>query len=161
MRIKKRDVGELVARVKDILSSAVSPSHPGEIPSSCVRARRVDAGPSNAAGSKVRLMEISQAVGLSPSHLAAIFKRTERTTIHQYLVNLRLRRAASLLAECDDLTTLALNLGFASQSHFSNSFRRWAGCTPGKYRARMRAAMAAASTLLVFERPAKTAAMSS
>jgi AraC family transcriptional regulator len=115
MRIKKRDVGELVSHVKDILSNEANP--------------------------KVRLTEISQAVGLSPSHLATTFKKAERTTIHQYLVNLRLRRAASLLAGCDDLTTLALNLGFASQSHFSNSFRRWAGCTPGTYRARLRASM--------------------
>ncbi len=128
MRIKKRDVGELVARVKDILSNAVNP-------------KRVEGILANGANPKVRLGEISQVVGLSPSHLAATFKKVERTTIHQYLVNLRLRRAASLLAGCDDLTTLALNLGFASQSHFSNSFRRWAGCTPGKYRARLRASM--------------------
>jgi AraC-like DNA-binding protein len=141
MRIKKRDVGELVARVKDILSDAVSPKHAEEILSNGANATRVDDDPSNAAGPKVRLMEISRAVGLSPSHLAATFKRVERTTIHQYLVNLRLRRAASLLAGCDDLTTLALNVGFASQSHFSNSFRRWAGCTPGQYRARLRRAM--------------------
>jgi AraC family transcriptional regulator len=113
MRIRKRDVGELVARVKEIVSNAAHP--------------------------KVRLSDISQAVGVSPSHLAATFKKAERTTIHQYLVHLRLRRATSLLAGCDDLTMLALNLGFASQSHFSNSFRRWAGCTPGTYRARLRA----------------------
>jgi AraC family transcriptional regulator len=128
MRIKKRDVGELVARVKDILSNAVNPT-------------RVEGILANGANPKVRLGEISQVVGLSPSHLAATFKKVERTTVHQYLVNLRLRRAASLLAGCDDLTTLALNLGFASQSHFSNSFRRWAGCTPGKFRARLRASM--------------------
>ena len=117
MRIRKRDVGELVARVKEIVSNAANP--------------------------KVRLSDISQAVGVSPSHLAATFKKAERTTIHQYLVHLRLRRAASLLAGCDDLTTLALNLGFADQSHFSNSFRRWAGCTPGTYRARLRALLGA------------------
>jgi len=115
VRIKKRDVGELVARVKDIVGDAGNP--------------------------KVRLREISETVGLSPSRLAATFKKAERTTIHQYLVDLRLRRAASLLAGCDDLTALALNLGFASQSHFSNSFRRWAGCTPGQYRARLRGAL--------------------
>lgn len=141
MRVKRRDVGELVARVKDILSDAVSAKRAEEILSNGASATRADDDPSNAAVPKVRLMEISQAVGLSPSYLAATFKRVERTTIHQYLVDLRLRRAASLLAGCDDLTTLALNLGFASQSHFSNSFRRWAGCTPGKYRARLRAAM--------------------
>jgi AraC-like DNA-binding protein len=111
MRVRKRDMGEVVARVKEI--SATNP--------------------------KVRLSDISQAVGVSPSHLAATFKKAERTTIHQYLVNLRLRRAVSLLRGCDDLTTLALNLGFASQSHFTNAFRRWAGCPPGKYRARLRA----------------------
>jgi AraC-like DNA-binding protein len=141
MRIKKRDVGELVARVKDILSDAVSPKHAAEILSNGANATRLNDDLSNAAGPKVRLREISQAVGLSPSHLAATFKRVERTTIHQYLVDLRLRRAASLLAGCDDLTTLALNVGFASQSHFSNSFRRWAGCTPGQYRARLRRAI--------------------
>src|SRR3981081_1177343 len=113
MRIRKRDAGELVRRVKEFVS--------------------------NDANVRVRLPEISRAVGASPSHLAATFKRAERTTIHRYLVNLRLSRAASLLAGCDDMTVLALNLGFASHSHFSNAFRRWAGCTPGMYRARLRA----------------------
>jgi len=113
MRVRKRDLGELVARVKEILSNAANP--------------------------KVRLRDISHAVGVSPSHLAATFKKAERTTVHQYLVNLRLRRAASLLWGCEDLTTLALKLGFADQSHFTNAFRRWAGMSPGKYRARLRA----------------------
>ncbi len=113
MRARKRDMGELVARVKEMISSAANP--------------------------KLRVSDISQAVGMSPSHLAATFKKVERTTIHQYLVTLRLRRAAALLRGCDDLTTLALSLGFADQSHFTNAFRRWAGCPPGKYRARLRA----------------------
>ena len=91
----------------------------------------------NASG--IRLRDLAATLGISASHLAAIFKKAEQTTIHQYLVDLRLRRAASLLWGCDDLTTLALNLGFASQSHFTNAFRRWAGCPPGQYRARLRA----------------------
>jgi AraC family transcriptional regulator len=113
MRIRKRDHTALIVRVKDMLT--------------------------NASGLKVRLSDIARAVGTSPSYLAALFKKAENTTIHRYLVDLRLRRAASLLWGCDDLTTLALNLGFASQSHFSNAFRRWAGCPPGQYRARLRA----------------------
>jgi AraC family transcriptional regulator len=113
MRLRKRDHGELVARVKEMMSRATS--------------------------LRIHLRDISRAVGVSPSHLAATFKKIEQTTIHQYLVDMRLRRAASLLWGCDDLTTLALNLGFASQSHFSNAFRRWAGCPPGQYRARLRA----------------------
>jgi AraC family transcriptional regulator len=112
MRIRKRSSGELVRRIKEFIASATH--------------------------ARVRLAEISEAVGASPSHLAATFKESEQTTIHRYLVNLRLSRAASLLAGCDDLTTLALNLGFASQSHFSNAFRKWAGCPPGTYRERLR-----------------------
>lgn len=113
MRLRKRDHSELVARVKEMMSRATS--------------------------LRIPLRDISQSVGVSPSHLAATFKKIEHRTIHQYLVDLRLRRAVSLLWGCEDLTTLALNLGFASQSHFSNAFRRWAGCPPGKYRARLRA----------------------
>jgi AraC-like DNA-binding protein len=110
MRVRKRNIGELIKRVKELVADG-----------------------------RVKVAEISRAVGVSPSHLAATFKSAERTTIHRYLMHQRLSRAASLLATCDDLTTLALNLGFASQSHFSNAFRRWAGCTPGLYRARLRA----------------------
>jgi AraC-like DNA-binding protein len=115
MRIRKRDTRELVKRVKDFAA--------------------------NAAHARVRLTEIARAVGASPSYLAAIFKDAERTTIHRYFLNLRLSRAASLLAGCDDMTDLALNLGFASQSHFSSAFRRWSGSTPRLYRARLRAAV--------------------
>ncbi len=113
MRIRKRDHSALVVRVKELLT--------------------------NAAGLKIRLSDLANAVGTSSTHLAAIFKKAEHTTIYRYLVDLRLRRAASLLRGCDDLTTLALNLGFASQSHFTNAFRRWAGCPPGQHRARLRA----------------------
>jgi AraC-like DNA-binding protein len=116
MRIRRRDTGELVKRVKEFVA--------------------------NAAHARVRLAEVSRAVGASPSYLAAIFKNAERTTIHRYLLNLRLSRATALLAGCDDMTVLALNLGFASQSHFSSAFRRWAGSTPSSYRARLRAATA-------------------
>jgi AraC-like DNA-binding protein len=110
--MSKQSQLELVARVKEMLG--------------------------NAAGLKVRLQDLAATFGVSPSYLATVFKKAEQTTIHRYLVDLRLRRAASLLWGCDDLTTLALNLGFASQSHFSNAFRRWAGCPPGQYRARLR-----------------------
>jgi AraC-like DNA-binding protein len=120
MRIRRRDTHELVKRVKEFVA--------------------------NTAHARVRLAEISRAVGASPSYLAAIFKNAERTTIHQYLLNLRLTRAASLLAGCDDMTVLALNLGFASHSHFSSAFRRWAGSTPTLYRARLRAGTAVVGT---------------
>jgi hypothetical protein len=46
---------------------------------------------------------------------------------------MRLALALNLLADCNDLTTLAIDLGFASHSHFSASFKRTYGLTPSDF----------------------------
>jgi AraC-like DNA-binding protein len=138
MRVRKRDAGELVERVKELIGRAGQVGYAGPAGQVGPAGLAGDAG--QAAHAPMRLPDISRAVGVSASYLAATFKRIERTTIHRYVVNQRLSRAAAaLLAGCDDMTVLALNLGFASPSHFSTAFRRWAGCTPTLYRARLRA----------------------
>ena len=48
--------------------------------------------------------------------------------LYRYQLRLRLARALDLLAQYDDLTTLGLDLGFSSHSHFSAAFR--AGLRP-------------------------------
>jgi len=53
----------------------------------------------------------------------------------------RLRRAQRLLATTDDkLGAVALDAGFATQSHLNAAFRRLVGETPGEYRRRLRGA---------------------
>jgi AraC-like DNA-binding protein len=47
---------------------------------------------------------------------------------------LRLARALVELPHADDLSTLALEVGFSSHSHFSAAFRRAFGCTPSQFR---------------------------
>jgi AraC-like DNA-binding protein len=42
-------------------------------------------------------------------------------------------RALDLLAQYDNLTTLALTLGFSSHSHFSAAFRKAYGRTPAEF----------------------------
>jgi AraC-like DNA-binding protein len=54
-------------------------------------------------------------------------------------MRLRLTRALDLLARCDDLTRLSLDLGFSSHSHFTSAFRRAYGCTPAYFRRSLRA----------------------
>jgi AraC-like DNA-binding protein len=48
---------------------------------------------------------------------------------------LGLARALAELPHADDLTALALDLGFSSHSHFSAVFRRTFGLTPSRFSA--------------------------
>jgi AraC family transcriptional regulator len=49
---------------------------------------------------------------------------------------LRLQDAALALGEgAEDLTRLALDLGFSSHSHFAQAFRAYFGTTPSRFRA--------------------------
>lgn len=82
----------------------------------------------------IRLRDVAAAVGASPSYLTDVFRRVEGVPLHRYLTQLRLARALVELAHADDLTTLALDLGFSSHSHFAAAFRCAFGCTPSQFR---------------------------
>ncbi len=88
----------------------------------------------------LRLRDLAGALRASPSRLAYSFRKVHGIPLARYALALRLQRAATLLSGSDDLARLAVDLGFASHSHFSRTFARWAGLTPSAYRARMRAA---------------------
>jgi AraC family transcriptional regulator len=83
---------------------------------------------------RVRLPEVGHAVGASPAYLTDLFRRVEGVPLHRYVVQLRLARALVELPHVDDLSALALDLGFSSHSHFSAAFRRAFGCTPPEFR---------------------------
>jgi AraC-like DNA-binding protein len=76
-------------------------------------------------------------VNASPFNFARIFQQQTGLPLHRYLTHLRLRAALERLPETDDITTLALDLGFSSHSHFTDVFRREFGKTPSEYRKAM------------------------
>lgn len=82
----------------------------------------------------IRLADISRFVGASPAYLTHVFRSIEGVPLHQYLTQLRLARALVELPQADDLTKLALDVGFSSHSHFSASFHRAYGTTPSQFR---------------------------
>ncbi|MBS1787880.1 MAG: helix-turn-helix transcriptional regulator [Acidobacteria bacterium] len=83
----------------------------------------------------VTLDEVARAVFTSPFHLARIFQKHTGVPVHRYLTQLRLRASLERLAEgADDLTALALELGFSSHSHFTDTFRKEFGLTPSEVR---------------------------
>lgn len=83
---------------------------------------------------RLQLVDVASAVGASPAYLTDIFRRFEGVPLHAYLTQLRLGRALLELPHTNDLTALALELGFSSHSHFTLAFRRFYGCTPSEFR---------------------------
>jgi AraC family transcriptional regulator len=77
------------------------------------------------------LHELAARLCVSPFHLARVFRRETGYSLHAYRIHLRLRQALVRLPESrGNLTGLALELGFASHSHFTDSFRRAFGVAP-------------------------------
>jgi len=83
---------------------------------------------------RILLADVARVVGTSPAYLTHLFTRVEGVSLHQYLTQLRLARALVELPHADDLTRLALEVGFSSHSHLSYVFRRTFGCTPSQFR---------------------------
>jgi AraC family transcriptional regulator len=86
------------------------------------------------AADRILLGDVARAAGVSPAYLTDLFSRVEGVSLHRYLTQLRLAHALAALRHCDDLTSLALESGFSSHSHFSYVFRRTYGCTPSEFR---------------------------
>jgi AraC family transcriptional regulator len=80
------------------------------------------------------LAEIALEMRCSPVYLTQVFQQVEGLPLYRYQLRLRLARALDLLAQYDDLTTLSLDLGFTSHSHFSAAFRQAYGRSPSEFR---------------------------
>lgn len=80
------------------------------------------------------LSEIAGELRVSPVYLTQVFQQVEGMPLYRYQLRLRLARGLDLLARYDDLTTLALDLGFSSHSHFSSQFRQLYGYSPSDFR---------------------------
>jgi len=84
-------------------------------------------------GRRWTLAQIAGDVGVSPVYLTQVFAQAEGVPLYRYQLRLRLARALDLLADCEDLTALALDLGFSSHSHFTAAFRGLYGSPPGDF----------------------------
>jgi AraC family transcriptional regulator len=77
------------------------------------------------------LDELAKIAGVSPSHLKTLFKQTVGIPVHQYVIRRRVEYAAELLQRGDaPLADVALQAGFANQSHMARCMKRLIGVTP-------------------------------
>jgi len=82
-----------------------------------------------------RLGELADAAYCSAFYLARTFNSVVGMPLHRYELRTRLARALDyVLDTAQDLTTIALELGFSSHSHFSAAFRRLYGVPPSALR---------------------------
>ena len=78
---------------------------------------------------------MAKQVGVSRSYFANRFKQAMGIPPHQYVIQQRIEKAKRLLKERSlTIAELALECGFASQSHLNKAFRKYVGTTPKNYR---------------------------
>lgn len=81
------------------------------------------------------LTRLQHHLGVSAFRLCRVFRRATGSSIHGYLLSVRLRAALERTEPRGvDLTSVALDLGFASHSHFTLAFRRSFGLPPSSWR---------------------------
>ncbi|QEI06603.1 AraC family transcriptional regulator [Pigmentiphaga aceris] len=85
-------------------------------------------------GRDIGLDELASHSGIDRFRLSRQFSRSFGLSPHAYLVRLRLRKARALLAGGQDPAQVALEVGFADQSHMGRWFQRAYRITPAAYR---------------------------
>lgn len=78
---------------------------------------------------------LAKSLYLSRTYLAAKFKRESGMTLSAFLLKEKIEEAKRLLRYTDKLASaIAAYLGFSSQSHFANTFKKHTGRSPKEYR---------------------------
>ncbi|MBV9230531.1 MAG: AraC family transcriptional regulator [Chloroflexi bacterium] len=81
----------------------------------------------------VSLETLATLTGFSPFYLTRVFTREVGLPPHVYLRQVRVQRAKQLLSAGGSIAQVALETGFADQSHLTRHFLRVVGVTPGQY----------------------------
>ena len=85
------------------------------------------------------LRSIAREAGVHPVYFAAAFRRFYHRSVGEYLRWRRLEYVRRKLLDADlPLAEIALDAGFADQSHLTRNFKRFTGRTPGEYRTFLR-----------------------
>ena len=82
------------------------------------------------------LRQLARDAAMSPYHFLRTFRAVAGVTPHQYLLRMRLQRAAARLRCSDEkISAIAAEAGFTDLSTFNRRFRRVLGSSPSVYRA--------------------------
>lgn len=85
-------------------------------------------------GDKITIADIARQFHFSESYISHRFKSDVGVSIVDYIMQIRVTQAKSLLRQQMPLVWISEQLGFCSQSHFSKVFKAQTGMTPVQYR---------------------------
>ncbi|MEL5898561.1 AraC family transcriptional regulator [Clostridium sporogenes] len=86
-------------------------------------------------GKYTTLNELSNIAKMSTSRFLLAFRQYFGTTPYQYLKNLRMNAALTLLLNTEEnISSIAKELGYKNSGHFSSIFKSYYSVTPNKYR---------------------------
>lgn len=84
---------------------------------------------------ELSLTELAEVINVSSNYFASLFKQTMGISPHQYVIKQRVERAKVMLKKTDfAIADIALQVGFSSQSHLTQQFKRITGMTPKQIR---------------------------
>lgn len=106
---------------------------PSPLPADTLRVRQIQTYLQDHASENVSLEQLAQIVNLKPLRLLRLFRQETGLPPHAYLIQLRVSQAKRLLSEGLPIVAVALETGFADQSHLHRHFKRLVGVTPGQY----------------------------
>jgi AraC family transcriptional regulator len=87
----------------------------------------------------ISLSDLASVVGLSVSHFKILFREAVGLSPHQYVIRRRLERAKDLLGEGElSIGQIAIETGFANQSHLGRHMHRMLGFSPRVLRSMLR-----------------------
>jgi len=85
--------------------------------------------------SRLPVKELARQLEVTPDYLSRLFVREEGIKLTDYIMREKINYAKQHLAYTEDAyDVLAFSLGFSSQSHFGQAFKKWTGITPKQYR---------------------------
>lgn len=86
-------------------------------------------------GKNIRVEDVAEKCGMSYSGFARKFKEIYNMTCKEYMDEIRIGRVEEMLSYTDfDLCFIAKECGYSDCSHLINSFKKWKGITPAKFR---------------------------
>jgi AraC-like DNA-binding protein len=89
----------------------------------------------------ISLRDVADAIGYSAAHVTDTFRRCTGTPVTAWIIERRIRAAATLLREAGtDVVTACESVGFRDLGYFTRQFVRHVGMTPARYRRAMFAA---------------------